>query len=300
MANASVGALSSLWVEPGASAHTFDSSSEAYEFLSESIQKVGTILDTNGLRGTRSHHSAKTATGPYEVGGDITMNPDPAGLDLWLPRILGAAESNDTFAVADTLPAFGLLIDRVGSKFEYTDCLVNRATFRASQGGLLEMILNIMGRTEVVGTAGSSLPAVGAAANNAPYAMTQGVLTLASGAREFEDFELVIDNAIERKFRNSVTATSLVPTDRIVTLKMNGPFTSGTLSALYAQALAGATGTLVFTNGQMSTTFTFATLQVPAKSPVISGRGEIIMPLEMTARMASTTREIVVTHDSTA
>src|SRR5688572_9315496 len=101
------GSLSALYVEPGASTHTFDSSSERYEFLYETLQKRPRIVGGNGIRGTRAQSVERTRLGAYPVGGRIAMNVSPADLDLWLPRILGATESSDTFATAESLPSFG-------------------------------------------------------------------------------------------------------------------------------------------------------------------------------------------------
>lgn len=299
MADGVPGALARIYIEPGSPNYTWDSNSETIEFLRESLTKNGTIIDSNAQRGTRSHHSAATRPGTYEVGGSIVTNPNPAMLDLWLPRILGAAESNDSFVLAETPAAdFGVLVDSVTETFEYTSCRVNRAIFRGSAGGLVELELEIFGKTEVVGTNAPSV-SISVASNAVPYTFSEGVLTLASSTREMMNFELIIDNVIDRRFTNSNTATSLRPQDRIVTLRTTNPWNADT-SALYEQANAGAAGTLVFTNGNMSTTFTFATLQVPAQSPQVGGKQEIPLTLEMTARMSSTTKEIVVTHDSVA
>ena len=111
--------------------------------------------------------------------------------------------------------------------------------------------------------------------------------------------ELVIDNSLNARFTNSLSATSITPQDRVITLKTTNPFTSDEVD-LYGQSNAGAAGSLVFTNGGMSTTFTFATLQVPDVSPIVGGKQEIPLVLEMTARMSGSTRELVVTHDSVA
>jgi len=284
---------------------SFDANSECYEFLSESMKKTGVILDTSGIRGTRSHHSNNTRTGPYEVGGSITIVPHPAGLDLILPRIMGAAESTDTFALADGLNLagsqyFGLMVDRVAKVFTYAGCLIDKAIFRGQAGGFVELQLDIIGQSESVGNAGS-FPAItpSVAANAAPYVFTDGVCTLVSSARVITEFEVTIDNQLRRRMSNSLTATSIDASDRIVTCKFKTPYTSSETD-LYGQALAGSAATLVLTNGNMSTTMTFATIQFPDNSPTITGKDEIPLELEGIARMSSTTKELVVTHDSTA
>jgi len=282
--------------EPGASPHIFDVSSEVYEILNESVQKRAVILDTAGIRGTRSHSEERTKAGLVEIGGSFVINPSPADLDLWLPRILGAAEVADLFDVAETLPPFGLLFERVAEQFQYTDCKVNSATFRARAGELLELEINVMGLAEVIGT---PFPAItpGIAANNAPYAFSEAEITLVSGARICVDFEITIDNQLRRRFSNSLTATDLTAGDRIVTCKFKTPYTSSELG-LYAQATAGAAGTVVFTNGTISTTITLGVIQFPDVTPVISDKDEIFLQLEGIARMSGSTADIAVTNDS--
>ena len=269
---------------------------EAYEFISENLVKAGTILDTAGIRGTRSHASERTQAGTYTVQGTIKLHASPAMLDTLLPRILGAAESSDAFALAETLPQFDVLIDRVAKRFVYAGCKVDKATFRGQAGGLIELDLEVIGKTETV--TDTAFPAI-TAPTDPPYAFQQGVLTLVSSARDFMDFELVIENRLQARFSNSAAATDIMPADREITLRCRTPFTSGEAD-LYAQALLGTAGSLAFTNGGYSTTFAFGKLQAPDRSPVVAGKSEIPLLLELVARMTSTTRELLVTHDSTA
>lgn len=269
---------------------------EAMEIVSESVKKTGTILDTNGIRGTRSHASERTAEGTYTVAGQITLHPTPAVLDLWLPRILGANESTDTFALADTLPEFDLLIDRVAKRFVYGGCKVNKATFSGSSGQLIQLVLDIIGKTETVSD--TAFPSI-TAPTDPPYVFHQGALTLVGSARAFNSFETVIDNALATRFSNSQAATDITPADRIVSLKCETPYTSSEVD-LYNQALLGSAGSLVFTNGNRSLTFTYGKVQFPDNSPVIAGKGEIPLTLDGIARMTGSTRELVVVNDPTA
>lgn len=269
---------------------------EPYEFIRESLRKTGTILDTSGIRGSRSHTNARTRHGTYDVGGAISMHATSAMLDKWLPRILGAAESSDTFALAETLPEFAVLVDRVARRFLYDECKVNRAIFRGSAGQLVTLELDIMGKSESVSA--TAFPTL-SMPTDPPYVMQDGVLTLQSVARQFTEFEIIIDNALVRRFSNSQTATDISPSDRLITFRCTTPFTSDEVD-LYNQALAGAAASLVFTNGGYSTTFSFAALQFPDRSPIVAGKAEIPLELTATARKSGSTSELVVTHDSTA
>lgn len=312
------GALARLYVEPGISPHTFDASSEAYEFLSENVQKKGTVIHTNGIRGTRSAHSARSRLGPYTVEGSILFNPDPMMLDNWLPRILGEPEAGDVFAVAETLPAFGVLIDRVTQTFEYKDCYVNRAVFqgRSNQFGgepsPLVMNLDIVGKSRVTGTAvpqayipvSTTTPGQ---KSNSPYIFEDGVLTMQAATRQIIDFTLLIDNNLLVRFTNSLTATTICPQSRTVAFRCTMPYSSDTPVTNMLDQSPFAAATLVFTNGTVSTSISLAQLQVETVDPVVRGKQEIVLEIAGIARMTSNpesssdplnfVREIIVTNE---
>lgn len=282
--------------------------SEAFVFVSESITKKGKIVERTGLRGTRSHVADDTRVGPYTVGGQLVIEPTPEDLALWLPRILGGTptgSSPKTYPLAETLPSFTMSIDRVAKVFTYSGCKVSRATFHGAQGGLLRLSLDIVAQSESLAAAGT-FPSL-APNNGPPYIFSDVTLSLAAAAREVKQFDLVVDNAIATdRFMNSLTITSAPEGDRTIALRTLHAWASAN-SDLYAQALAGAAGTLQWTNALggspptgYQTTFSFATLQVPDHSPNVPSRGEFFLNLDMLARKVGSTAELVVTHDSTA
>jgi hypothetical protein len=298
------GALSRFYVEPDVAPHTFDSSSESYEFLYETVQARKRIIGGQGILGTRQERQESTRFGSYTVAGRIGMHVNPLMLDLWLPRILGATESSDTFALAESLPSFGLLFNRVTQTFEYTDCVVSKAMFRAqaspSDGDaeLVELVLEIMGKTEATGTSAPSVDIATTATSTQPYVLSDGVFTFNSAAREVKQFVILIDNHVQPRFVNSLTATALCPHGRTIAVQARMPYDSGT-SNLYAQARAGAAGTVAFTNSTVSTTFTFGTLQTNDESPIVRGKTEIEYIFNAIARKTGSTASLSVSSDST-
>ena len=292
-------------MEPGAAPHTFDASSEPYDPLYETLKKTGRIVGGNTIRGTRSQASERTRYGHYEVGGRVAFNISPIDLDLWLPRMLGAAESTDVFALADTLPSFGILVDRVTQTFQYKDCVVDRWMIHGKAGpgdgdpDLLELVLDIIAKDEVTGTSYPSLT-LPVTSNVAPYVMSDcSTLTLASAARLMKEFWLVGSNYVQRRWVHSITATRLTPRDRTIGLRAIFPYDSDH-SSLYSQAIAGATATMTFTNSNISKSLqlVFGTLQCADHSPTVQGKQEINIQIEGTARMVGTTRELVATSTS--
>jgi len=300
------GALARLYVEPGASPHTFDGSSESYEFLAERLVARRSWIRSNGIRGTRSMASERNRIGPTSVGGPILFNPDPAMLDLWLPRILGEAESTDVFAVAETLPSFGVLLDKVGNTFEYKDCVVSSAVLRgrANGGGgepePLQLQLNIVGKSRTSGTSAPSVT-LSTASNAAPYIFEDGVVSIGGTNREVLDFTLTIDNRVRPRWVNSLSATALCPSDRIVAFTVTVPADSSHVaggSSLLDPTIKAVT--LTFTNGNMALAISLAGVQFDTEDPVVRGKTEITYQMSGIAGSVTTTKEIVVTSDSTA
>jgi hypothetical protein len=311
----SQGALAKLLVEPGAATHTFDASSEIYDFLFEDIRKHGRLVGGRGIAGTRAQFANRMVEGSYFVGGTLATYTCAADLDLWLPRILGADEvATDTFNPAETLQAFGVMIDRVSGVFQYNDCYINRAVWRGKAGPgdgepeLVQQVLEIMGKSEdaTVSWPGTP-PTLSTASNRTPYILSHGVLTIGGTPFQFKDFVLLIDNHLEPRWVNSLTATAICPSDRTVLLRATLPFTAANdavFSGIYKHASrhTGVTSTLVFTPtlySGLSTTITLTGLQWVQESPVVQGKTEIELTVDFVARKTGSGHEIVVVNDST-
>src|SRR5262245_9369250 len=120
------------------------------EFLSESLRKHGTILDTSGIRGTRSHGAERARVGPSKVSGSIRLHPMPLELNdlgqfiLGGTPIVGTPAGATTFPLGEALPAaLFFTVDRVTKVFTYDLCKIVRARFAASEGQLLQLDLDL-------------------------------------------------------------------------------------------------------------------------------------------------------------
>lgn len=269
-----------------------------FEFRSESIRMEQTFLSTEGIRGTRSPNADRARFGVKPIGGQLVMEPNPLELDIWLKWIMGNAKDGNDFRFADRLPEFKLKIDRGAKVFAYRFCKVSRATFRASNGGPLQLAVDILAQTEEVANAGTfdaGDPPVGA-----PYALFDCVLNILAANREVQDFELIIDNKLKAdRFNNSQTRTDIPETGREVLVNLTVPYDS-TQADLYAQAEAGAAAGAAFTNGGVVLTFTMPNIKFPSRSPVVAGMDPVL--LEMRGRTfrpnGDADRELVISNDS--
>lgn len=272
-----------------------------FEVLSCALGKRPALVESPGLRGTRSHQAAGVTLGHYAVSGEVLLEPRPDDLDFWLPYILGGAESANTFPLAEALPEFYATVDKVAKVYAYAGCKINRAVFASADGAdpNLKLTLEIEGKTETEGNAGTFPSISGTLSALQPYTHLQAVLTVLSNPRPIKNVQVEIHNALVLdRFMNSLTRTELPPGDRVVRLLCDNPFTTDEV-ALYNLALTGASGTLVYTNGARSLSFSFANLKAATPGPGLAGRGaEIPLRLEFQAFQSGATKELVVTNVS--
>ena len=303
------GAQSRLLID---AALPFDASSECFDFIYESVKKEGRLIGERGITGTRSNHVERTRVAPYRVGGKLCIDMCTLDLDKWLPRILGAAEVANSFTLAETLPSFYMLIDKVGGIYRYSSCYVDKALFHATadpdgEGSLVTLVLDIIAKTEEDEAAGIawpvSPPTLAVTANRAPFILHEGVLTIATVVYPLKEFALLIDNRLSTRWVNSVSATDICPQDRYVVLRTNHAFTSTERDAFIAStkqatAAAGVAASLTFTNGSYITTFTMAGLQWQGETPTVPGKVEINCPMQFVARSKGASKELVVVNIS--
>ena len=304
MAAPTVYPLSKMYFSPSGDASPVASPSECYEFISESIAARKTTLDTAGSVGTRSHKKERTRDGIIAVGGGFSFYPTPVDMRTWWPRILGAAETGAgssgnpyVYAVAETLPEFYAVKDLGTKVLSYDGLKVNRATLSAGVGQMLMLDLELHGKTETNGAAGSVSTAPSPDTTTQPWMFFEGVFTVEGTARAVKQFSLYVTNELDLgNYNNSQTRQHLTELDRVVGCSLTVPFSTDEAD-LYAADYDGAACTLVFTstvNSNHIMTITLAALQVERETPVASGRGEIVLPINGISRMSSSTKEIAV------
>lgn len=271
------------------------------DFLRETLAVNETFVDRNGLRGTRSHNIEATRVGLRRIEGQLVLQPTAVEWASLLPWILGANASGTTYALAETLQSRYVTINRSdgtdGKVFTYDGCKVNRARIYCAQGEMLGVDLDLIGVDETVTNAGT-FPSLTLDTTTGPFVFSDCVLSVGGNTYQSRDFELIIDNKIDaERFFNSNTRTAVVAQDRQVMVNLNPGY--GDAEALYNTGIGGVALTATFTNGAVSLLFSCVKVQFPRRSPTVPGKQEIMLPLQGTALQSSTTKELVVTLDST-
>lgn len=276
---------------------TFDSSSRRFEVKRALDGKQSSVLDSEGLLGHRGRREDRTRFGITEIRKTLDFDVSPNMLDFFLRYILGASEATDTFATADSLTGFDMVQDPFGSGSEaakFSELYVNRARFTFGAGRMVEMSLECIGKTITLNQSFTA-EALGATSTvDAPYVFYDSVFTMQGGAVEVEEGELIIDNFLDVKFRNSRTATSIRATDRVVTLVTNVPMSTSNWNTYFGDQGA-ASGTVAFNNGTVATTFTLQKLRIVDAYPSVNGKGEVPLVVTSIARYDGTTPDISVT-----
>lgn len=281
----------------GSSPHTFDSNSRRFEVKRALDGKQSSVLDSEGVLGVRGRREDRTRFGITDVRKTLDFDVSPNMLDFFLPYVLGTAESTDTFAVADSLPGFDLLQDPFGSGSEaakFSELYVNRCRFSFGAGRMVEMSLECVGKSVTLNQTYTSAALGSTATVDAPYVLYDSTFTMQGGAVEVEEGELIIDNVLDVKFRNSRNAVSIRAVDRRITLVTNVPLSTSNWNTYFGDQSA-AQGTVVFNNGTVTTTFTLHNLRIVDAYPSMNDKGEVPLVITSEARRDSSNTGIVVT-----
>lgn len=285
-----VGTFDKLWISADDSTYT------ALEFiLGSSLGVQETFTDTNGIRGTRQHSATRLRRTQRSTGGSLQFAPTATELDVLLPWILGAAESTDVFALAETVPARYIKTYRDGTKHLYDGLKVNRGVFSCSEGGPLGLTVDVVGVDET--TDGDATESDTIDDDAGPYVLSDCALTVGGTSYAFRSISVEVNNALDVKFNNSVTPSAIHATDLNVQVALSLPY--GDASALYGSSISGVAVVATFTNGNRSLVFTVSGVAAPKQSLPIGQRGARDLTWVGVARRSGSTAPISVTNDST-
>lgn len=259
--------------------HASNLATRQFEFQSVDINKRDNLIRANGIRGQRTPVGDYTQKGIYTVSGTVTILPRPDDLAFLLPYILGGAENDDIFPLAETIPEFVVTVDKGTHVRTYRGCKINQAIFRSSQGQPLQLELQIEGRIADDPAASGTFPAIAATmSEKLPFVHHHAVWNFNSQTLAMNNLVLTISNNLELDHHNnSQPRTDLPEGERSITLAFNSRKWSATeYTSLLDIAAAGVTGAeLEYTDGTDDLIFTFGRLQKPETPLSVSGKESV-------------------------
>jgi hypothetical protein len=302
-------AFGRLAIKTGESPYTW-SGGTRLRYWRENVRYRGTWGHPNVIMGTLQEDSERVRRGPSLFAGVVTVPVNPAEMQILGPLFMGGSFAGTTCPYAETVPTFGMLVDKVTDVYEYPNGVVNRILIHGQQRGpegppnWITMAVEVLFKDEIDGQSFPDALALPKTADYTDFVFEDLTLTILGAARAPKEFSLLIHRHQRARYVNSIKPNRFCTSGLTVVLTARFPFDDDHLD-LHDQPLAGASGSLALTNGTVSTTFNFANLQSPPLTPENPGNGqgdeegEIDIVTTLVARKAGSTNAITLINDST-
>lgn len=277
--------------------------STVMEYISSGLREVGERSEDEGLRDTRGRHDSRITQAATGVAGPIVFEPTYVELQALVPYVTGTSST----ALTEDLTSATIIINEAAATWSYANCYCGSMSFQSSEKSRFRVNSNWIGKTRSSGTLTSPTYDNGSIFMHHQLTVDLGGTVDASGnytsgtTYDCLSCNVTIDNMLQAMFRNSITATSITPTDRNVGLQLVLPYTSDEAS-IYTSIDDGTSiaGSVTWNNGTNSITFVFPSLIAQPETPTVPGGAqEITMPLNFrayTTKISSTiVKETIVT-----
>lgn len=325
-----IGSLAKLLTEEtGTGPRTFTAASDRIEFLYEKLGTKRILQYTGAITGSISRFRTGVREHSYLTQGVIAVQPSPANLALWMPRILGGtlgaagsgaltdidADGNDQeITLGNILPEFDVLVYREAHIAQYTNCQVAQAFLRGrtSNGGtgleFMELVMVIIGQEEIITQFGDpspwpvAEPPLQTGVEYLPFTFWEGDLTMNGIAIPHEEMTLGINNRLSIRFYNERYPSCIRSTGRDVTMKIKAPAVCDPIRE--ALAMNAAEGVAEYTLGTPDPVTMHAQFQMPFarstfETPTTNSREELSLDIMLEGYSSVGNDELVVQVDQT-
>ena len=260
------------------------------------------LRDMNGTRGKYDKDTERVRENRQTVAPRFRSEPTALELAALLPWVLGGTPSGSgavSYPLGDATPAKYVRFDpSAGTRWQLAGVGVgvDAMTLRASSGEPLTIDLDLVGQTHTnpVG----AFPALALDVSTQPFIMSDAALTWNGTTRQVRDLTFSVRNNIDRtRFLNSLTLTALNKLARQVSWGVELP--SGDYDPLWDSGVAGASLSVVFTNGGTALTLTSPSVRFPGRNSQHPFQGEGMLRLDGEAFASGGNPSLTVTLDST-
>lgn len=264
---------------------------------SQGCDLLGTpIFGTDpGRRGTRQDYSCGARLLGETVSGGFEFQPSATELDYILKRCMGdriATFPATPLVPGETLPQFYVYVDKGPTNFRYDLCVYNRVQLSLREGDYLKVRCDLIGSAEASGVTWPTPTSIACASE---YVCSDVTFTLGGTSFPFKNLTINIDNMIAGQQQENALYRTIFESEGLrITLDGTLGYRSDT-TAFYRRAVAGDVGTLVFSDGTATYTWSFANLKIPGAGPTVPAQGEITQSPKMQAFRTAATDVVTVT-----
>lgn len=304
-----LGALGKLLTEDtGTAPRTFDNTSLRHEFIYETLGTERKLQKTNSVTGNLADLASSVRSRSYLTQGAIAIQPSPAQLTTWLPRIFGGPVDGTDIGLSNNLPEFDVLVYRENGIFQYTDAQVAQAVLRGrtSNGGdsleFMDLIVNVVGKAELIDqvTWPDPEPSLPTTVAYLPYVFTETSFDLGVRNVDYEAITIIVNNKLDIRFYNNSTPSCIRATGRDINIGIQTPFTCDNLDDAESYNTTAGTATFTMASGNMSTIFAFPAVRNTFMTPTIPGKQTVPFKFGLEAYSPNTDGiNVVITHDDT-
>lgn len=304
-----LGALGQLLTEEtGTAPRTFSPTSLRHEFVYETLGTERNLQSTNTVTGNLANLASSVREKSYLTTGQIAIQPSPAQLSVWLPRIFGGPLVGTDVALSNNPPSFDCLVYRENGIFQYTDAVVSQAMLqgKTANGGeeleFMSLIVAIVGKEELINPGAWPLPepALPTTIDYLPFTFWETELVLNGIDVEYESIKIMVNNKLDVKFFNKPFPSCIRATGRDIKIGIDAPFTCNNLTEALSLNTTAGTGQFSMASGNMSTVLDFPAIRNAFKTPTIKGKQTIPLEFNLEAYAPTTAGiNVVITHDAT-
>jgi hypothetical protein len=235
------------------------------------------LVDMNGTRGKYDEDDSRVRPNKKRIAPRLSCQPTATELTYLLPWILDGNPAGTSYPLGNSTALRSLAYDPgAGNLWNLPNVAVDEGSFRASEGGPLDVSLSLLGRSFTVA---GTFPALSLDVATQPFLMTDCVLSIAAGVVQFREMGLTIRKNHDReRFFNTTELTAQNKLKREIIWSFGVPY--GDNLALYNVAQnAAATVVATFTNGVYILTLT-SSVRFRPKSPNSPFQQEAMLSLE--------------------
>jgi len=276
-----------------------------YEFARCMLGAHESVIDANGIVGSRSRDVERVRGGNVHVGGQIEMEPTSLEWSMLLPWLMGGvplgADISGTspdfsYALGDQMPVQTIIVDKIAKVFTYANCAVDSFTITGAQGQALKLVIDVVGTTEAAAAAGTFPAGEVIDLTTQPFVFTDAAVLFAATATLIKSYELKVSNHIDReRFFNSTTlAQPPLALDRTTTFRTSIAYDSVLGALVYGTGIAGAAVSVNHTNGAATLNVGMPALVFPREGLEIPGRVEEMLTINGTAYRKALVNELVI------